>query len=83
MGSVRDCIVENVSDHCIVRGARWGLPVGATWCLRTKNDAAQVQSDRKVTQHILKYVLLVAVQYSSVGLINPVYMDYEVFGLCP
>jgi hypothetical protein len=37
----------------------------------------QIQSDRKVTQPILKYLLMVAIQYSSIGLINTQYRcDY-------
>jgi hypothetical protein len=32
-----------------------------------------IQGDRKVTQHILKHLLMVAIQYSSNGLINTQY----------
>jgi hypothetical protein len=36
-----------------------------------------VQANRKVTQPILKYLLLVAIQYNSTGLINTQYhRDY-------
>jgi ABC-type transport system involved in Fe-S cluster assembly fused permease/ATPase subunit len=32
-----------------------------------------IQADRKVTQHILKYLLMFAIQYNSIGLINTQY----------
>jgi hypothetical protein len=36
-----------------------------------------MQSDLKVTQHILKYLLMVATEYNSIGLINTQYhCDY-------
>jgi hypothetical protein len=36
-----------------------------------------IQSDRKITQPILKYILMVAIQYNSTGLINTQYRcDY-------
>jgi hypothetical protein len=38
---------------------------------------SNVQGDRKVTQHILKYLLMVAIQYNPTGLINQQYRcDY-------
>jgi hypothetical protein len=37
----------------------------------------EIQDDQKVTQPILKYLLMVAVQYISIGLINTQYRcDY-------
>jgi hypothetical protein len=36
-----------------------------------------IQGDRKVTQPILKYLLMIAIQYNSTGLINTQYhCDY-------
>jgi hypothetical protein len=36
-------------------------------------DRSYVQGDKKVTQPILKYLLMVAIQYNSIGLINTQY----------
>jgi hypothetical protein len=41
------------------------------------NNTGKEQSDRKVTQLILKYLLMVEIQYNSNGLINTQYRcDY-------
>jgi hypothetical protein len=37
------------------------------------NERLQIQGDRKVTQPILKYLLMVTIQYNSIGLINTQY----------
>jgi hypothetical protein len=40
-------------------------------------DMLYIQSDQKVTQPILKYLLMIAIQYNSIGLINTQYRsDY-------
>jgi hypothetical protein len=40
-------------------------------------DGSTVQSDRKVTQPILKYLLMVAIEFNLIGLINTQYRrDY-------
>jgi hypothetical protein len=38
-----------------------------------KTRLAQIQGDRNVTQHMLKYLLKAAIQYNSTGLINTQY----------
>jgi hypothetical protein len=40
---------------------------------RFSRNTSQVQDDRKVTQPILKYLLMFSIQYNSIGLINTQY----------
>jgi hypothetical protein len=64
-------------EACLIRsGCVWPVVAGVVQAWHECRADCLVQDDKKFTQPILKYLLMVAIQYNSIGLIDTDRCDY-------